>query len=128
MPVPTVRSCSEAVASYSVTSGGKRRRSSAISARSASAPIAERSQAVPPGTMQSIISRWPKATAVARSTRSRRMAQCACIRPNEASLQMAPTSPRWLASRSSSAISARSHTARGGGATSSARSTACAKP
>ena len=42
------------------------------------------------------------------------MPHWACMSENEASLQIAPMSPKWLASRSSSAISARSQTARGG--------------
>ena len=50
-----------------------------------------------------------------RAARSRASTlQWACIRVKEASLQMAPMSPRWLASRSSSASSARSQTARSG--------------
>ena len=42
------------------------------------------------------------------------MPHCACISVKDASLQIAPMSPKWLARRSSSAISARSQTARGG--------------
>ena len=51
--------------------------------------------------MQSIISRWPKQPAAQRSTRSRSMPQCASMMLNDASLQIAPKSPRWLAMRSS---------------------------
>ena len=46
-------------------------------------------------------------SSAARNTCSRRTPQCACISENAASLQIAPISPRWFASRSSSAISAR---------------------
>ena len=80
-----------------------------------------------PATIRSIISRWPKQASAARSTRSRSTPQWACISANAASLQIAPMSPRWLATRSSSAISARSQTARGGGSTPSAASAARAK-
>ena len=83
-------------------------------------PSESRSTATPPGTMQSIIRRWPKQAAAQRSTRSRSMPQCASMRLNDASLQIAPKSPRWLAIRSSSAITPRSQTARGGGSMPSA--------
>ena len=46
--------------------------------------------------------------AAQRSTRSRSMPQCASMMLNDASLQIAPKSPRWLAIRSSSAITPRS--------------------
>ena len=59
-----------------------------------------------------------------RAAPSRRIPHCACMIENEASLQTAPMSPKWLASRSSSAISARRKVARGGTLTSSATSTA----
>jgi hypothetical protein len=85
------------------------------------------STATPPGTMQSIISRCPKQALATRSTCSRRMLQWAWISEKEASLQMAPMSPRWLARRSSSAIRARSQMARWGGALPCAASTASAK-
>ena len=66
----------------------------AISARIASTPAARRSAATPPGTTRSIIRRWPKAASAARSTRSRRMPQWACMMAKDASLQIAPMSPR----------------------------------
>ena len=47
--------------------------------RSPPTPSAARSRATPPGTMRSIISRWPKQASAARSTRSRSMPQWACI-------------------------------------------------
>ena len=72
------------------------------------------------GDHASIIRRWPKQAFAARSTCSRSRPQLACMMLNEASLHTAPMSPRWLASRSSSAASARSHTARGGAAAPSA--------
>ena len=37
------------------------------------------SRATPPGTIASIISRWPKQASAARKTRSRRMPLCACM-------------------------------------------------
>ena len=37
------------------------------------------SRATPPGTMASIISRWPKQVSAARNVRSRKIPQCACI-------------------------------------------------
>ena len=83
------RSCRRAA-----TSGGKRARISSISARIRAAPSADRSTATPPGTMQSIIRRWPKQAAAQRSTRSRSMPQCASMMLNDASLQIAPKSPR----------------------------------
>ena len=53
-----------------------------------------RSAATPPGTTWSIISRCPKQLAAARKTSSRSAPQWACISENEASLQMAPISPK----------------------------------
>ena len=91
------------------------------------APGASRSAATPPGTTRSIISRWPKQARAARSTCSRSTPQCACMSAKAASLQMAPMSPRWLASRSSSAISARSQTRARRRVEPSAASTARAK-
>src|SRR5581483_576630 len=124
MPVLTVRSLSDSVLSYTSTSSGKRPRSSAASTRSTSGPSALSSARTPPGTMQSIIRRCPKQRAAARSTCSRSQPNCAWSMTNEASLHTAPMSPQWLARRSSSAISARSQTARGGGSTPLAASTA----
>ncbi len=49
------------------------------------------------------------------------------MKAKAASLQMAPISPRWFASRSSSAINARSQTARAGTCVPVAASTALAK-
>ena len=60
----------------------------------AAAPPEPRSVATPPGTTRSIINRCPKQVSAARSTRSRRMPQCAFMSENEASLQMAPMSPK----------------------------------
>ena len=53
--------------------------------------------------------------------RSRSMPQWACMSAKEASLQIAPMSPKWFASRSISAMRARSQTARAGGSISQRR-------
>ncbi len=94
-PVPTVRSCSDGVSSYSSTSFGKRCAMVVddVADRRRCRPRASRTD-TPPGTTRSIISRWPKAVRHARSTRSRSTPQCACISVNDASLQTAPMSPR----------------------------------
>src|SRR5579883_3517119 len=65
------------------------------------------SAATPPGITRSIIRRCPQQASAARSTCSRKRPQCVCMIANDASLQMAPISPKWFANRSSSAISAR---------------------
>jgi hypothetical protein len=81
----------------------------------AAMPAGSRSVATPPGTMRSIIRRWPKPVSAARRTCSRRMPVWACISAKAASLQTAPMSLMWLARRSSSAMTARSQWARGRG-------------
>ena len=61
----------------------------------AAAPPGARSSATPPGTMRSIIKRWPKQACAARRVRSRNMPHCDMqISENEASLQIAPISPK----------------------------------
>ena len=94
IPVVTVRSCREAVLSYSATSSGKCRRTSAIRARSFSVPCSSRSRVTPPGVIRSIISRCPKHESAHLRTRSRSAAQWVSIKGNAASLQIAPMSPK----------------------------------
>ena len=87
---PATRRCCRKARSVAETAAGCAARSS----RMRVAPSGRRSLATPPGTTRSIISRWPKQASAARNTCSRKMPQCACMSENEASLQMAPMSPK----------------------------------
>ena len=69
-------------------------RTSARNADTSGTQLGWRSSAVPPGTTASIISRCPKQKSAMRNVRSRRMPQRACMIANDASLQMAPISPK----------------------------------
>ncbi len=69
-------------------------RVAAAARRSATSPSPLKSTATPPGTIRSIISRWPKQAATALKMRSRMTPQCACMSEKEASLQIAPMSPK----------------------------------
>ncbi len=109
------------------TRTGKRARSSLDQPMQGRSPAASRSTLTPPGTIRSRMKRWPKRGLAARSTCSRSTLVWASIIAKAASLQIAPISPRWLASRSSSAMTPRSVKARSGTSTSSAASAAWAK-
>ena len=79
-----------------------------------SRPPGTMSAATPPGTTQSIISRCPNASA-ARAQHHLAVQAVARERKGEARVVAdRATSPRWLAIRSSSAMTARSASARGG--------------
>ncbi len=87
---PAARRCCRRARPARESGAGSRRSARAARRR----PSRPRSAATPPGTTRSIISRWPKQASAARSTRSRSTPQWACISAKEASLQMAPMSPK----------------------------------